>query len=75
MALRIVATVSLILFAGLALTATSTDETPAERGKRLKKELGDGAFGDRWIYEDVEAARAAARKQGKPLMVVARCVP
>jgi len=30
---------------------------------------------DRWIYNDVDAGFAAARQNGKPLLVVLRCVP
>ncbi len=28
-----------------------------------------------WIYNDLPAARAEAKKTGKPLLVVIRCIP
>jgi len=30
---------------------------------------------DEWIYNDLEQARAEARRTGKPLMAVFRCIP
>lgn len=32
------------------------------------------AAGD-WIYNDLDAGRAEARKTGKPMLVVFRCIP
>ena len=32
------------------------------------------ATGD-WIYNDLDAGRAEARKTGKPMLVVFRCIP
>ena len=44
-----------------------------------KQELRDGLRdtvlqGD-WVYDDLEAGLATARKSGKPLLVLARCAP
>jgi serine protease Do len=44
---------------------------PAE----LKRTLADDGVSDRWIYHDLEAARAAARQSGKPILAIFRCVP
>ncbi|MCA9271013.1 MAG: thioredoxin family protein, partial [Planctomycetales bacterium] len=45
---------------------------------RLEKVLADKskfADGGEWIYQDMPAAIAQAKQQGKPLMVVLRCIP
>ncbi|MBG85635.1 MAG: hypothetical protein CMO80_01890 [Verrucomicrobiales bacterium] len=62
---------SLILVAALPLCAqTVKDREGAVRGDREKM-----SGNSRWIYNDVEAGFAEARRTGKPLMVVLRCVP
>lgn len=44
---------------------------PAE----LKRVLHDDDVAERWIYHDLEAARRAASKSGKPVLAIFRCVP
>lgn len=41
----------------------------------LKRALKDDVVTDRWIYNDLDAARLQAKKVGKPILVVFRCVP
>lgn len=41
----------------------------------LKGALKDDLVSDRWIYHDLDAARLQAKKAGKPILVVFRCVP
>ena len=41
----------------------------------LRRELRDTDLVGPWIYDDLEAGYAEARKSGKPLLVVFRCVP
>jgi len=41
----------------------------------LQYSLGDVAVKGSWIYNDVNAGFAQARKTGRPLLVVFRCVP
>src|SRR5262245_32739981 len=53
-----------------AEAATVKDREGAVRGDKAKME-NDA----RWIYGDVEKGFAEARKTGKPLLVVLRCVP
>ena len=55
---------------GLTLAETVKDREGAVRGDRAKME-GDA----RWIYNDVERGFAEARRTGRPLLVVLRCVP
>ena len=40
-----------------------------EQTQSLKKAIGDDLVGGSWIYEDIEAGYARARKSGKPLLV------
>lgn len=42
---------------------------------RLLRELDDIELKGSWYYEDLEGAKAEARKTGKPLFVVLRCPP
>ena len=48
---------------------------PAGDKDKLRDALGDKSLAGAWIYDDVDAGFAEARKTGKPLMVVLRCVP
>lgn len=41
----------------------------------LRKLLKDEYVSDRWIYHDLDAARREAKKSGKPILAVFRCVP
>jgi hypothetical protein len=41
----------------------------------LKDALEDFLVSDDWIYEDIDAGYAEAKKSGKPLLVSFRCVP
>jgi hypothetical protein len=62
-----------LLFLGLALGARAAavkDREGAVRGDKAAME-NDA----RWIYNDVERGFAEAKKAGKPLLVVLRCVP
>ena len=51
---------------------------PASAQKRLDPlqfSLGDLAVKGAWIYNDMQAGFAEARKASKPLLVIFRCVP
>jgi serine protease Do len=41
----------------------------------LQYSLGDLEVRGPWVYNDLKAGFARARKTGKPLLVVFRCVP
>ena len=41
----------------------------------LRDRLGDLASGDAWIYDDWDAARKLAAREGRPVFAVFRCVP
>lgn len=61
----------------LALAAASIALVLAQDDskERLKKSLKDVELVGTWIYDDLEGGLAEARKCGKPLLVVFRCVP
>lgn len=40
--------------------------------EELRKVLKDEAAGPEWIYDDFPAGQAAARKDGRPMLVVFR---
>ena len=43
--------------------------------EKLREAMGDHALVGTWIYDDLDAGVAEARRSGRPLMVVLRCVP
>jgi len=53
----------------LAATGVNAKDNP------LKDALQDDLLTGDWIYEDMRAGYAKARKTGKPLLVSFRCVP
>ena len=48
---------------------------PEADPRALKRALGEGSVSDRWIYHDLDAARRASRRSGKPVLALFRCVP
>lgn len=48
---------------------------PEADSEALKRMLDEEQISDRWIYHDLDAARDEARRSGKPIVVVFRCVP
>ncbi len=62
-----------ILF--LSIGATIQAETVKDREGAVRKDRANMLDNERWIYQDIEAGFAEAKKTGKPLMVVLRCVP
>jgi hypothetical protein len=47
----------------------------AHADDKLREALKDTEPKGDWIYDDLDSAFAQAKKSGKPLMVVLRCVP
>src|SRR5438046_8742558 len=52
-----------------ALLGTSQDK------EKLREALKDTDLQGTWIYDDLDAGIAEARKSGKPMLVTLRCVP
>jgi serine protease Do len=59
----------------LALLAAATLVHAQDNKEAIKKPLNDVDLVGNWIYDDLPAAYAEAKKTGKPLLVVFRCVP
>ena len=58
--------------ARLFLLALIAGSLPACSQESLQKNLGDLELRGKWIYDDVDAGFAQAKKTGKPLMIVFR---
>ena len=67
---NLVTAFALILVAGRTPWPAAGEETPS-----LQSSLRDTGLGAHWVYDDFEQARATARRQKKPLLVLFRCVP
>lgn len=66
---------STVIALGLAaLAGASPLRSQGLVGDALRGALEDSAA-DFWIYDDVDAGYAAAKKSKKPLLVSFRCVP
>ena len=61
----------------LGMVMVSALFTGVARGEDnpTKKTLKDVDADEKWIYDDMPAGYAEAKKTGKPLLVVVRCVP
>ncbi len=58
---------------GLLLSVAGT--AAAQSGpEELRKKLGDFELVGKWFYDDLAGAEAEAKKTGKPLLIVFRCV-
>ena len=58
-----------LVLMGMAAVSYAGERTP------LGKSLNDIETADHWIYDDWPAAQAEAKKTGKPILAVLRCVP
>lgn len=66
----------LTIIAAAALAgAAARAETVADRKGALLTDRASLEYDPRWIYDDYERGFAEARRTGKPLLVVLRCVP
>ncbi len=59
----------------VAFSVTGRSETVADRKGAILKDRASLENDARWIYDDYERGFAEARKTGKPLLVVLRCIP
>ena len=67
---------SRILIVLTLVVAGSTTAGSSLRAQNILQDtLRDFRLGDAWIYDDWDAARALAEKNGKPIFAVFRCVP
>ena len=63
--MRILIAAVVLLCIAWAVPIASQDE----QSQSLQEAIGDDLFGGAWIYEDIEAGYAKAKKSGKPLLV------
>jgi len=63
---------SRLLCACLAFWLSGAALPAQESGEDLRKALGDVELMGAWIYDDLDSGFAAARKTGKPLLIVFR---
>lgn len=71
--IRVSCSASLPLMFGLLLSVAGT--AAAQPGPdELRKKLGDLELVGKWFYDDLDGAEAEAKKTGKPLLIVFRCV-
>lgn len=66
---RWIAPLLLLAFALPAAAAPNERETKVRGDKRDVSALGS------WIYNDLDAAVAEAKRSGKPILLVFRCIP
>jgi len=74
--MKAVARVLVLLVSGMAfLSPFCLGETVKDREGAVRSDKAKMEKSDRWVYNDVTAGFSEAKKSGKPLMVVLRCVP
>ena len=65
----------LSLLCAASLHSTALAETVKDREGAVRKDKADLQNDSRWIYNDWQKGFAEAKRTGKPLLVVLRCVP
>ncbi len=66
---------ALVLFALCWLVSAPVRAQKSPQQNILQQTLRDIRLGDSWIYDDWDAARKLAAREGKPIFAVFRCVP
>ena len=67
--------ISRIFLAGLIVGTCLHAEAVKDREGAVRQDKAKLESSDRWNYNDVDGAFAEAKKSGKPVMLVLRCVP
>ncbi len=63
------------LLSALSLAAAWIPQQQNIQKERLRVALKDNVVRGNWIYDDISKGFTEAKRTGKPLMVVIRCVP
>lgn len=63
-----------ILLAGSVVLAPH-QVAAQDRDTKVRNDRANFAETDTWTYNDFETAKAEARRDNKPLLVVLRCIP
>lgn len=66
---------AILLLLSAALTLTASADAVKDREGAVRNDKAAMENDARWLYNDIEAGFAAAKRSGKPLLVVLRCVP
>jgi serine protease Do len=64
-----------LLLSLIVACTVAQGETVKDREGAVRKDRATMENDGRWMYNDIESGFAAAKKSGKPLLVVLRCVP
>ena len=64
-----------ILFTTLLLLSASALNAAEDRKEKVLSDRRDVTAAGLWIYNDLDKGFAEAKRTGKPLLVVLRCVP
>ncbi len=59
----------------LLMSAPRCQAAPNEREQKVRGDKEKMEADEFWIYNDLEEGRLVAKREGKPLMVVYRCIP
>jgi len=62
----------LVFLVGISLAIGATAQTRDEKVRNDKAKVETEGF---WIYNDLQRAFAEAKKTGKPMLVLFRCIP
>lgn len=63
------------LLVAAAFAVVASAETVKDREGAVRKDRADRENDPRWIYNDIDKGFAEAKRTGKPLLVILRCVP
>lgn len=64
-----------LLLSFVAISSSAPAVRAQDRAERVRNDLRDFLARGLWIYNDLEKGFSEARKSGKPLLVVLRCIP
>ena len=60
---------------GAGIVVAATVSLANDREDKVRKDKTNFRDREGWIYNDLSKARAEAKRSGKPLFVVIRCIP
>lgn len=63
------------ILVGSLIGASLAFGAPVDRDTKVRNDRTEKLADGYWVYNDLQAGVDAARKQGKPLLVVLRCIP
>ncbi|HUG89578.1 MAG TPA: Trx7/PDZ domain-containing (seleno)protein [Planctomycetaceae bacterium] len=67
--------IAVVLGTGLLAAVSTANAQQPTREQKVRGDREKVLSLDDWYYDDLEAGRAEARRTGKPLLVILRCIP